>query len=821
MVHHRGQGELRARKVEGFLRSPWSFPFRPARGALAALAALLACGCSSHSAGPSPISGQWVHVQLQAQGAAAPQAFQATVAFGQDSAKTLVCPTVPSAPTDSLKCVGGGFDVFASTAVFDVTLRSSGNAFLWTSVQPNADSTATLVLVPLAPAQINGDYATGFDGDACLDTAQQFSVSFSTDAGLSYSVKFYIQDIKTQPKVYFLNTKKHPLHYDFAQAVLGVTGSATEFAQNTYSGADRTAMGGTLIFYPSVHGSAKGATPTVDAPWTLNFFPSDDLTPEQARLAHRLIEERITCLQWTGPGQRLVYLPAGTVQEQQAGDDASAFLRRGIDWMDHTDLYGSLRLQALNPGLAYGTLKRMSPDELDKAVISFRDVLLLTRLPNELPIVGGTITEEFQTPLAHCNIAAHTRGTPNLAYPRAYDDPSVSALIGKLVRFEVKDGDFSLRESTLDEAETFWNSRVRDPYVPVFDATMTGIPSFANFGFADSVRVGVKAANLAELSHVIGENAPQKGLAIPFHYYDTYMSSSQTSARLCDDARIDCATSARDPAACQSARNLCLAPGATSETFSAFINRVLDDPTFKVDTALRDAVLANLRYFIEHTPVDPDFGNLLDRRIAEVFQDTKVKIRSSTNCEDLPNFSGAGLYNSYGAHASGTDAAHQVVLRVFSSVWSFRGFEERSFWNIDHKTVRMGCDINEAFTNERANGVLITENIADPTVYGMYVNVQKGNAAVTNPVGGALPEIFSIVEGPEGIQVARQRLSSLSPIPILSDSQVATLYQAAAKARSHFASLYGIPQLILDMEFKLTAQDKIVFKQVRPYRATP
>ena len=64
----------------------------------------------------------------------------------------------------------------------------------------------------------------------------------------------------------------------------------------------------------------------------------------------------------------------------------------------------------------------------------------------------------------------------------------------------------------------------------------------------------------------------------------------------------------------------------------------------QLDTALRDAVLGNLRYFMEDTPVDSAFGALLDARITEVFQTAKVKIRSSTNCEDLPNFSGAGLY---------------------------------------------------------------------------------------------------------------------------------------------------------------------------------
>jgi pyruvate, water dikinase len=247
---------------------------------------------------------------------------------------------------------------------------------------------------------------------------------------------------------------------------------------------------------------------------------------------------------------------------------------------------------------------------------------------------------------------------------------------------------------------------------------------------------------------------------------------------------------------------------------------VLDDTSFKQDSVLRDAVLGNLRYFIEHTPVDSAFGSLLDSRIAEVFQDVKVKIRSSTNCEDLPNFSGAGLYNSYGARATGQDAADKVVLQVFSSVWSFRGFEERSYWNIDHKAVRMGCLINAAFTGELANGVLITQNIADPTEYGMYVNVQKGENAVTNPTGGVLPEIFSIVDGPAGPQVVRQRYSSLSPdTPLLSDIQVDVLFQAAKKTQKHFAALYEkYPDtLALDMEFKLTSDNKIVFKQVRPY----
>ena len=765
-----------------------------------------ACGGSSN-----PSGGGWLEVRLQP----APSAFQVTLAWDKGSVQTLICPSETRA-TDSQKCTEGGFAVRGTAGAFEATVRSVGNAFVSITVAPGAESPTVLALPPLTAAVKTDDYATRLDGDGCLEVLQQMAVPFTPDLGDSYALKFLIRDLKTEPKVYFQNTKKYPLHFDFARTVLGIPGTIEQFSADTYSGTDRPAMGGTLVFYPSVSGKSKAATPWVDAPWTLNFFPSDPITPVQVRQAHRLIEERLTCLAWTGPARRLVYLPAGTTFEQQASADGNPFERGGIGWMDHQDLFGAIRQQVLNPGVAFGILKRMTPEQLASSVVSFRDVLLLTRIPNELPIVGGTITEEFQTPLAHVNVAARTRGTPNLAYPKAFEDPMVSSLIGKLVRFETIGGAFTLHEATLAEAEAFWNSRFRLRTVPTFDLSLTGIPSFDQLGFADSIRVGVKAANLAELSHALGENAPSKGLAIPFHYYQSFMDASLTSAELCEKAKTDCTTAGRTSAACEGARSLCL-PGAV-ESFTAFVARVLDDPSFKQDTGLRDAILGNLRYMMEHTPGDPGFGALLDSRIAEIFQTARVKIRSSTNCEDLPNFSGAGLYNSYGAHASGADAGSKVVPKVFASVWSFRGFEERAFWNIDHQAVRMGCVINEAFTNELANGVIITENLADPTVWGMYINVQKGEESVTNPTNGALPEIFSI-DGVGG-QVTRQRFSSLSPgTPILADSEVASLFQAATKARQHFAPLYGLAeeQLILDIEFKLTPDHKIVFKQARPY----
>ncbi|MFO0745982.1 MAG: PEP/pyruvate-binding domain-containing protein [Myxococcota bacterium] len=198
-------------------------------------------------------------------------------------------------------------------------------------------------------------------------------------------------------------------------------------------------------------------------------------------------------------------------------------------------------------------------------------------------------------------------------------------------------------------------------------------------------------------------------------------------------------------------------------------------------------------------------------------------MRSSTNAEDLPSFSGAGLYSSYGAQLGTSDPPSKRVCKTWASVWNWQAFEERAFWNIDHMAVRMGVAVHQAFPDEQANGVLITQNIGDPLTRGIYVNAQLGETSVTNPVGGAIPEIFVITPGPTGVQVARLRFSSLSPdAPLLSDDEVRALYQAATTTQQHFAPLYDEPAdlLALDIEWKLHGPERaLFFKQVRPYRS--
>lgn len=760
------------------------------------------------------------------------------IADGQSPSRFAVVASSPDGKTMLLECGVGAPSLADATCITDgieiahvsgkLQLVAKAPGFRTSSADidvadlPISESLAqvTIEMLALDDCQDTPDYRTCL-GSAGFDAELGASAyPAGSEFGPSYSVKFYIRDLQTDPTVYFQNTQKHPIHYDFAHKILGIAQTPNEYVLSTYVGEGRTAMAGTLVYYPALDSRLDNLVEPLVAPIALTFFPSDNLTPQQALLAYRLIEERIGFLRYSGGSQRLGYLPAGSVQDLDLAAATSQFAAAGALYMGRTDLYADITMQLLNPGIAYGKLRLLSPEELASTVVSFGDILLLTRLPNELPVVGGTITEEMQTPLAHVNLAAHTRGTPNMALLGAGDMPAIAELLGKMVRLEVTSSGYTLEETTLADAEAYWKSIKKEPLAPAADDDMMGLPGFAELSFDDSISVGAKAANLAVLRNLLPANAPD-GFAVPFHYYNQFMELSEVDTEDCLAAQIDCIGEDRDKDACDGAAELCLA-GPLPESLWEYAERVCADHQVVGDSLLRDAVLDGLRHHIRHIPVEPLFAAELDARIAELAGEGKVRLRSSTNSEDLEEFSGAGLYDSVSAYAQGDYAASQRIRKVWASVWGWRAYEERAFWNIDHFAVRMGVCVNPAFQDEKANGVLITQNIADPLTVGMYVNVQLGEGAVTNPEAGELPEVFSIIPGPGGgVQVARQRYSSLSPgTPILSDGEVTELFQKSAKAHEHFAKLYGkySPAIAMDIEFKVHGTDRHLYlKQARPY----
>lgn len=675
---------------------------------------------------------------------------------------------------------------------------------------------------PLPAFTSNDDYATGFEATTGAADFERLAVSVPSEAGVSRVVKFLVTGLGgATPEVYFQHTGKHPLHYRFARQVLGQAVTQDEFTAQTYGGEGRANLAGSLVVHPARVVTSAALGGEVRDLVTLEFFPSDDLSPRLAAKAHRLLEERLGHLPLGGRDGRLFYAPATTTHELALNGAVADFAGAGALWLTRTELLGDLRVQYLNAGKGCGTVHVLTPEQLSSTPLSFRDLLVLTRLPNEVPLVGGTITEELQTPLAHVNVAARTRHTPNLALLGASTDPRIAPLVGKLACLEVQPGSFTLREVTLAEAQAFWATLVPpEPVVPTSDLTVTGLQPFARIGFADARAVGVKAANIAELSHLVPANTPD-GFAVPFSYFKQHMLASTVTSTACSAAQTACVTT-RPAAPCAAAATLCQGAVGDGLSLDAYAARLLQDPGFQADTAVAEAALAGLRQLIETAPLDLAFGTLLDAEIQRRWGTTPIKLRSSTNAEDLPNFSGAGLYTSYGATLGHAMKPPQVQIRkTWASVWNFAAWQERAFWNIDHLAVVMGVAVHPSFPEENCNGVLITQSIANPAVQGHYVNVQLGEEPVTNPTNGALPEVDTVVPAGEGVLVLRDRFSSLSPhTPLMTDAELDELYDTAMKIQLHFATLYAADAatLALDLEFKRVPPNRqLIIKQVRPY----
>ena len=709
-----------------------------------------------------------------------------------------------------------GPDVESSSGMDSISSSSSRNDESSSSIG-SSDS--------LLPVFIqNEDQYTGFYKQDGYDAFRKMSYASKTEMGISYLVKFVITDFDTdKPQVHFMNTMRYSYHYDFAEMVLGDTRSLAVFNVETYFSAEKNTAAGTLAYYPSV-----------DSMIALTFFPADYITPEQVAVAYKLIEEKLLFLDSSGSKNRLFYMPAGSTAERAAAEYANEFKKADILVFTHAELFGDIPYQIMNKGTAYGTLRKLTAAELDTAIVSSHDILILETLPAEIPLVAATISKDAQTPLSHVNLAAQARKTPNIAFNGNELPDSLLALCGKLVMLEVKSNSYTIREATLEEAQAFWNKNVREQKTLSFDLSDSGLVDFANLNFKSSKSVGVKAANLAELHKLLPENTPD-GFAVPFYHYSHFMDYAQVTEELCGRSFEDCGKEGRASEICTQVKNACvsalqLAQGTESAeaskfaTLRSYIENLITREDFVTDTRLREAVLDNIRYMFKHIPVDKDFGDALDAKVRTLYGEAGVRLRSSTNSEDLEDFNGAGLYKSVKATAREKDLPSDEIRKVWASVWSFKAFEERTLWNINHMSVQMAVAVHEAYPDEVANGVIITQNIADYSVAGIYANIQVGETSITNPEGGELPEIISIIPSPppaRGVQSVLLQHSSLCPDSlILTDGEIYSLYQFVLKIQNRFAVLYDVysDALALDIEFKVMGEDrKLIFKQVRPY----
>jgi len=456
--------------------------------------------------------------------------------------------------------------------------------------------------------------------------------------------------------------------------------------------------------------------------------------------------------------------------------------------------------QPLTEAVAYGTLRFVPAGELGAQSLGPTVIVITDDVPNDIPFVGGLITEAFQTPLAHVNVLSQNRGTPNAALLNARS--VLATYLDQLVRLEVAEDGLHVEIADPNEAAEFWQAQAPagEPVSPRIELSVRGVQDLSVHGLASLPIVGAKAAQMGELLDLTNNQpaclgtprfvAPERPFAIPLVHYREHFTASGAEALLAE---------------------LEAQPGFTS------------------DAALRSEGLAEVRQRILSHPVEPALLAEVEAAVLARYGRERVRFRSSSNTEDLPNFNGAGLYTSISAELGDPERSVPDAMRtVWASLWNVRAYDERAFARIRRDTLGMGILVHSANLSERANGVGVSRNVIEP-VRGdqYYINAQIGEASVTNPAPAVSTEqlIYQWYRQPPVLYQSESSLLGALPVPpatVLSEAEVARVSCALQAVHEHFRPLLDPeaqdPWFAMEIEFKLMGPERqLLVKQARPH----
>ena len=440
----------------------------------------------------------------------------------------------------------------------------------------------------------------------------------------------------------------------------GLLRGGREALNRNYRDAGRRFILGTLSWQPQING------------FVYEFWEGDQLTASLLRETEAQLRSHFFAA--------VQFKANASAQEQVA---ATA----GIPAVTQSALIGQQRFLPLNTGQAVGRLRLV--DDIDQVHdLLPSDIVVLRQVPIALPPVAGVLTEQPSTMVSHVNLLAKGWGVPN-AYVR---DASqlLAAYNGQWVHLAVSAKDYQLRAATdAERDQAITRSKIKRSIAGASiqkDTHSTALQPLAALRAANRRQCGAKAANLGEVRHagIAGVSVPD-GFCLPFGAYATAMQRFGLAEK---------------------------------------VARMQQQPGFDSDAAVRRNALAALRAEIEQMPLDAAFASSLQARWTSQLQQAGVFVRSSSSSEDLPGFSGAGLYTTV-PHVKGEAALLDAVRKVWASVFNFEAWEARRAAGIAQDAVAMAVLVQQAVDSE-ASGVMVTRDPLGGIPHSIFIAAKRG-----------------------------------------------------------------------------------------------
>lgn len=384
-------------------------------------------------------------------------------------------------------------------------------------------------------------------------------------------------------------------------------------------------------------------------------------------------------------------------------------------------------IRGLNPGVALRVLD-VARDEHAGASADATKIYVLPETTPELRPVAGVLTLGEGNLLSHVQLLARNLGIPNAAVSNALL-PVLEEARGDSVFFAVSPlGRVLIKRAsdlTAEERQLVERGRATTTQRYRLDTRRLRLDQWQPIPLRElrlehaGVVVGPKAANLGQLATFFPTRVSQ-GVALPFGMFVKHVSRRfESDGTVLEDLR----------AAYQEASRLRAAGRSEAE-----IDQFMFNALARVRRAIVELVwLPEVRDAVV-TAIQETFGNDLQGG---------VFVRSDTNVEDLPHFSGAGL-NLTVPHQRTLEAVLTSIKRVWTSPFSERAYLWRNQILDEQAEIYPSVLLLESVPSEYS-GVLISSGLQQGGPTDLTIATAEG-------VGGAVEgeEAETIVVSADG-----------------------------------------------------------------------
>ena len=475
----------------------------------------------------------------------------------------------------------------------------------------------------------------------------------------------FVIDRRHQNRVYYVNSNAYSFHKDFVNAEYLSLERGQLFYANNYTKPDRRFLLGTIAYQTAVD------------KYTFEFWEGDTLGKE-------LLGETAAAL--AGSFFTNLYFKPNSLAQEGAADESNRLAPGRLAVLTAGELARDQPYQPLNLGSGIGQLRvveEMTPD----IVLDRNQIVIFKQVPIHLTPLSGIIMTEPASPLSHANLLAKSWGIPNARIANA--DKVFKQLAGKYVKLEVGENEYKLTPANPKEVEARnreWIKRA-DLVTPAADLTYEKLTDLRAQRARDARRFGAKAANQGEII-----NARQPGLvvpdgfSIPFRHYKTFLTLNRLEERIADAVEED---------------------------------RFVHDPVY------RKKRLAEIRQWVRQGELDAGLKKMLVGKASALGLRNGLFVRSSTNAEDLPNFSGAGLYTTV-PNVRTYEALYDAVKAVWASIWNYEAYEARESFGMNHFGVYPSVLVQVGIDAEAAGVAITTDPFNRANRGAVYINAKRG-----------------------------------------------------------------------------------------------